>query len=128
MDCKKRLPEPEQLYVDQARAIARDLVQHESRGPGDTDNAMRRLEARYGVPYGFLWSLRYRPPKDVLMGAWHRLTAAYRAECERVERRAAAERERIEALDAALASMGNAAGAEAKALAAGAAAAPPEAG
>lgn len=94
--CKKYLTEAE--YVAEARRLARDLVQNEVRGPGDTDGAMRRIEARYGVPYTFLWSLRYRPPRDILMGAWSRLLAAYEAECERVENRARLERERIQAI------------------------------
>lgn len=69
--------------VDMAADIASRLVQRESRGPGDLDNAMRRLEARYGVDYRLLWSLRYRRPKDILLGHWRRLLAAYEAECER---------------------------------------------
>lgn len=50
-----------------ASEIARRLVQAESRGPGDTENAMRRISSRWGVPFTFLWSLRYRPPADILM-------------------------------------------------------------
>lgn len=69
--------------VEQAQGMARRLVAAESRGPGDTDNAMRRLEARYGVPYTTLWSLRYRAPKDMLASVYFRLVDAYRAECDR---------------------------------------------
>lgn len=70
-----------------ATDIARRLVHAESRGPGDTKNAMRRLSARYGIPFNTLWSLRYRPPGDILMGVYRRLVAAYEAECERQMRR-----------------------------------------
>lgn len=52
-------------FVEQSRAWARDLVNADVRGPGDLDNAMRRVEARWGIPFAALWSLRYRPPKDV---------------------------------------------------------------
>lgn len=55
--------------VDSAANMARDLVQREARGPGDLENAMRRIEARYGVPYATLWSLRYRKPKDIMASA-----------------------------------------------------------
>lgn len=75
------------MTVAAARDMASALVQREARGPGDLDNAMRRIEQRYGVPYGLLWSLRYRPPKDIVAGAWQTLTNAYRAECERHARR-----------------------------------------
>ena len=64
-------------YVDDARRMARDLIARETKGSGDLENAMRRLETRYGVPYGFLWNLRYRPPKDLLMGLFLRLQEAY---------------------------------------------------
>ena len=69
--------------VNFAKEMASRLVTREARGPGDLENAMRRIEARYGVPYGLLWGLRYRPPKDILLQPFQCLLAAYRAECER---------------------------------------------
>jgi hypothetical protein len=81
--CKKALQETQKMSVAAASEMARNLVQRESRGPGDLENAMRRIEAKYGVPYGVLWSLRYRQPKDILVGVFNRLRAAYQAECER---------------------------------------------
>jgi hypothetical protein len=69
-----------------AQGMANKLILRESRGPGDMSNAMRRLESKYGIPYSFLWSLRYRPPQDILMGAWQRLVSAYEIECERQKR------------------------------------------
>lgn len=65
---------------------ANELVRRESRGPGDIENAMRRLENRYGIPWRMFWSLRYRPPEDVMTGIYNRLRAAYYAECERQTR------------------------------------------
>ena len=35
--------------IADAQAWANKLLQRESRGPGDMENALRRLEARYGV-------------------------------------------------------------------------------
>jgi hypothetical protein len=73
-------------FVEQASAWARDLTNRESRGPGDIENAWRRLEARYGIPTSVFWSLRYRKPKGVFVGVYSRLHAAYLAECERQKR------------------------------------------
>lgn len=72
--------------VEEARLKARWLTQREARGPGDIENAMRRIEARYGVPYALLWALRYRPPKDMLVSPYVRLCNAYEAECTRQRR------------------------------------------
>lgn len=72
--------------VATARDWATKLAQRESRGPGDTENAMRRLEARYGIPWRTFWSLRYRPPSDLMCEVFRQLEAAYRAECERQQR------------------------------------------
>lgn len=69
--------------VTTARRLANLMVARESRGPGDTENAMRRLETRYGVPWRVFWTLRYRPPPDILCGVFEKIQAAYRAEIER---------------------------------------------
>jgi hypothetical protein len=75
------------VYVEQARGWASQLVRSEIVGPGDLENAMRRIEAKYGVPYSTLWALRYRKPKDMLVTAWFGLKAAYEAECQRQMRK-----------------------------------------
>lgn len=62
------------------------MVQRESRGNGDTENAMRRLERRHGIPWRTFWALRYRPPTDLFVSVYEKLWAAYQAECERQER------------------------------------------
>lgn len=72
--------------VQEAQKWANALVLRESRGPGDLPNAMDRLERRYGVSRGLLWALRYRPPRDILMGAYLSIRAAYLADCERQKR------------------------------------------
>lgn len=94
----EKFSQPEKSYVDEAQRIAREMVANEARGPGDLINAMRRIEARYGVPYSLLKALRYNPPSDIMIGVWTRLLNAYEAECERVERKAQLERERIKAI------------------------------
>lgn len=70
-------------FVDEARQLARKMVQRECRGPGDMIPAMQRIETTYGVPYGVLWSLRYRPPKTVASDLTERLRAVYATMCER---------------------------------------------
>lgn len=68
-------------YVDEASGWVSEMVRGESRGPGDTDNAMRRLETRHRLPSNLLWSLRYRKPKELSHGKYVLLLAAYQAEC-----------------------------------------------
>lgn len=72
-----------EAYVDLAAGWARKLVQHESHGPGDTNNALRRLSARYHISYSTLWALRYRKPKEMVVSVFTRIQAAYLAECQR---------------------------------------------
>jgi hypothetical protein len=69
--------------VNDAREWANKLVINESRGPGDLDNAIRRISQRYGIDYWEIWGLRYRPPKRIFLDLYVRLQGAYRAECER---------------------------------------------
>jgi hypothetical protein len=83
--------------VTDARAWANELVRRESRGPGDMQNAMRRLANRYGMPWRTFWQLRYDPPRDVVVGVYLQLKAAYEAECQRQERLLVHERQITEA-------------------------------
>ena len=69
--------------VIQAKGWMTRLVQLESRGPGDVDNALRRIARRYGLEYGALWSLRYRSPKRIWADVYNALHSAYAAECDR---------------------------------------------
>lgn len=71
------------VFVTNATEWANELVRRESRGPGDYENAMRRLESRYGIPWQTLWRLRHGRLKDVYVSIYVRLQAAYQAECER---------------------------------------------
>jgi hypothetical protein len=86
---KKDLPVSDAAYLDQAASWSKDLTRMKSRGPGDTENAMRRVEREYGIEYGFLWTLRYRRErlKTISISVYERIRAAYRAECERQMRK-----------------------------------------
>lgn len=86
-----------QSGVSEARMWATTMVLREARGPGDSENAMRRLEHRYGIPWRTVHNLKYRAPADVMVGVWRQLKAAYEAECERQERLLAHERHIAEA-------------------------------
>jgi hypothetical protein len=83
--CKKPLREKAMSTAEvfQAKDWASRLIKLESRGPGDTDNAMRRIARRHGIEYGAIWSLRYRSPKRVWADVYTALRAAYEAECAR---------------------------------------------
>jgi len=89
--CKRILQEPlmsdAALLVDEAAGWAKKLTQGEARGPGDIENAWRRLQNRYGVPWRAFWSLRYRRPKEIAASIYLRLREAHLAECERQMRR-----------------------------------------
>ena len=84
--------------VETAQRIANELILDESRGPGDLDNAMRRIERKHGLDYWLLWALRYRAPKDILLGQWTQLVGAYEAERERQRRLYEHERQMAEAM------------------------------
>lgn len=81
-----------EAYVADARGWASALLAREHRGPGDTlDAAMWRAEQRWGIERSIFWALRYRPPKDIVVGVYMRLKAAYESECEKQEARLAHE-------------------------------------
>ena len=94
--------------VEDAREWANELIRRESRGPGDMENAMHRLEARYGIPWRTFWAMRYRAPKDVFVSVYVQLKTAYQAECLRQERLLAHERTIAETKVLALEAMGRA--------------------
>lgn len=71
------------MSVDAATDYVRTMVQRESRGPGDIDNAMSRLEQRYGLPFWSLWYLRKGKAKTVEASLLARIRAAYLDMCHR---------------------------------------------
>jgi hypothetical protein len=97
---KKGLPMSDAAYLDQAAMWSKDLTRMKARGPGDTENAMRRIEREYGIDYGFLWSLRYRRGqlKIISLSVYEGIRAAYREECARQMRKLENELKRTEAI------------------------------
>ena len=69
--------------VDAASTWTEAMVRRESRGHGDTDNALQRLSRRYGISYRTLWGLKYRKPKDIWATVYLKIQAAYECELER---------------------------------------------
>lgn len=69
--------------VEQARSYVLRLMEHEVKGWGDQDNALSRLEARYGLPFWSLNNLRIGRAKTVEAGLYQRIRAAYLDLCER---------------------------------------------
>lgn len=87
-------------YVERAARWSREMTHMRSRGPGDTDNAMRAIERDYGIDYWITWRLRYRCSqiKDIGVSIYARIEAAYHAECERQRRRLTIEIESTKAV------------------------------
>lgn len=71
------------MSVEAATEYVRTMVQRESRGPGDLDNAMQRLEQRYGLPFWSLWYLRKGKAKTVETSLYARIRGAYLDMCQR---------------------------------------------
>lgn len=80
---KRNLRTAQMTSVDLARNYADRLVLREARGPGDMEEAMRRVEAKTGIGFSTLWGLRYRPPKTIDVSVFQRVRGAYLALCER---------------------------------------------
>jgi len=92
------------MYVEQAATWSRELTRMKARGPGDTENAMRRLEREYGIDFYTTWKLRYRltQVKDIGIGIYARIEAAYYAECANQRRKLALQIENRQAASRAI--------------------------
>lgn len=64
-----------------ASGIVRRMVETETRGWGDQDNALYRLEARYGLPFWSLQNLRTGRAKTVEATLFNRIKAAFVDHC-----------------------------------------------
>lgn len=71
------------MSVESATEYVRIMVQRESRGPGDLDNAMHRIEAKYGLPFWSLWHLRKGKAKSCEVSLYNRVRGAYLDMCQR---------------------------------------------
>lgn len=71
--------------VELAADYANRMIERELHGPGDTELAMRRIEAKTGIGYWTLWNLRYRRRsiKTIAADQFNRIRAAYLATCQR---------------------------------------------
>jgi hypothetical protein len=71
------------MSVEAATEYVRTMVQRESHGPGDIDNAMRRIEAKYGLPFWSMWHLRKGKAKTIEASLLARIRGAYLDMCQR---------------------------------------------
>lgn len=69
----------ESVFVKHAKDMAHGLVLREFAAGRDVENAMRRAATRWNIPYGTLWALRYRTPRDLMTSVYFRLLAAHEA-------------------------------------------------
>lgn len=68
--------------IDRAHRFARDLVEMESRGHGDVEGALHRLEMKFGFGRWQIAHLRSGKAKTCDMGLFLRLRLAYLSMCE----------------------------------------------
>lgn len=73
--------------MSEAITTYRDLLAREMRGPSDSESAMHRIQAKYGIDYWTQWGLRFRPPKKVSADLIERVRQAYLATLEQSVRR-----------------------------------------
>lgn len=66
-----------------ATGYVRRMVERETRGWGDQEGAMSRLETRYGIPFWSLNNIRTGRAKTVEAGLFARIRGAYLDLCER---------------------------------------------
>jgi len=84
MKCREsQSQEREMSSAEMASGYVRRMVERESRGWGDQDNALSRLEAKYGIPFWSLQNLRTGRAKTVEAGLFARVRSAYLDLCER---------------------------------------------
>jgi len=69
--------------VEEAGNYVRRMVEREAKGWGDQENALSRLEVRYGLPFWSLNNLRTGRAKTVEAGLFARIRGAYLDLCER---------------------------------------------
>jgi hypothetical protein len=84
MKCREsQSQEREMSSAEMASGYVRRMVERESRGWGDQENALARLEAKYGIPFWSLQNLRTGRAKTVEAGLFSRVRSAYLDLCER---------------------------------------------
>jgi hypothetical protein len=66
-----------EAFVEEASAWAKELVNSESRYPGDYLPAMKRVSSKLGLPFTVLWALHYRKPKSLGVEKYAAIAKAY---------------------------------------------------
>lgn len=69
--------------AEMAAGYVRRMVENETRGWGDTENALSRLEAKYGLSFWTLNNLRTGRAKTVEATLFNRIRAAFADQCGR---------------------------------------------
>lgn len=82
-----------------ASGYVRRMVENETRGWGDTDNALTRLEAKYGLPFWSLQNLRTGRAKTVEATLYNRIKAAFVDHCGKHAARLLHEAQMAKAID-----------------------------
>ena len=80
-----------------AAGYVRRMVESETRGWGDTKEALRRLGVKYGLPFWTLNNLRIGRAKTVEASVYNRIKAAFADQCRRQAERLLHEAEMAEA-------------------------------
>lgn len=74
---------PKPMSAAVASDYVRQMIHRESRGPGDYENAMGRLEAKYGLGFWTLDHLRKNKAKTCEVTLYARIRAAFADHCGR---------------------------------------------
>jgi hypothetical protein len=69
------------MSAAQASIYVREMIHREARGPGDYENAMRRIEAKYGVGFWTLDHLRKGKAKTCDVGLYAQIKSAFADHC-----------------------------------------------
>jgi hypothetical protein len=73
----KTKDEVQPMTIEAASDYAREIVQLEARGPGDTEGALYRLQQKYGISINQLMHLRAGRAKSCDISLFARLRLAY---------------------------------------------------
>lgn len=72
---------PKPMTVAEASSMVRHMIHREASGPGDYENAMRRLETKYVIGFWTLDHLRKKKAKTCDIGLFARIRAAFIDHC-----------------------------------------------
>lgn len=87
------------MSAAEASVYVRQMIHREARGPGDYENAMVRLEAKYGIGFWTLDHLRKRKAKVCDVSLYARIKAAFADHCGRQAARLLEEAKLLQAVE-----------------------------